>query len=248
MNKPAETYLTNFVCRLESCQPNPRKISPNDFLEWARLDFRSGGKRGLGNALANIKRALHCRIDELIRKTHARFTNDWTPILPTTKKLEIIKKIGVEFGAVINVMTIDRNSYEHDYLLPKSRIIESHLDAAHLWLEKSYSSYDFRPLAFVHLPLRGIGSGNNKLSLVTFGKVRQAVFFCDSKKQIVQIGIDGKEVIQPYDSLDLAAMLALEGKYIRRVITEGSAVSLNESLLEDLLNRYRAHLRDQAHP
>ncbi len=45
------------------------QIETNEFLAWAKSDIKAGEKRGRGNALGNIKKAIHSRIDEIIAST-----------------------------------------------------------------------------------------------------------------------------------------------------------------------------------
>jgi hypothetical protein len=62
-----------------AAKKHPDIVSAEEFLKWARSDLKGGGRRECGNALGNIKKALHAQIDNLIYKTHARYGNNWDP-------------------------------------------------------------------------------------------------------------------------------------------------------------------------
>ena len=63
------------------------------FLAWAKTDLKGSEKRARGNALSNIKKAIHSRIDEIINSTHIVYAKDWDPRIGTVDKLEILKKL-----------------------------------------------------------------------------------------------------------------------------------------------------------
>ncbi len=79
------------------CYPQPKldksQISPKEFLKWAKSDLKkSQDKRALGNALGNIKKAIHSRIDEIINSTHIVLGSGWDwQSFPANQKLNILK-------------------------------------------------------------------------------------------------------------------------------------------------------------
>ncbi len=72
-----------------------RQIRPKEFIDWAVQDVRAGGRRGQANALGNLKRALHARMDEIIEQTRVSAAADWPPRPTTEDKLAVLKKLGV---------------------------------------------------------------------------------------------------------------------------------------------------------
>jgi hypothetical protein len=242
--RPPTNFISQVVGLFEPETHVPDQVAPREFLAWAEKDLSSGDKRGRGNALGNVKKALHSRVDEIIAKTHVRFTNDWNPTrLTTEQKLNIVRQLGVQHEAIVDVMTFDRNEYEHAYIVPPTRIIQGHLHAAQLWLEKTYTAYEFRPLGFVGLPLLGVSSGDKKpdgssLGKVRFGKPQLVLFFYNAKKQLLTIKPDGLEEYQDFESFDTKQMIALEAPHIRQALVE-SRLALNEASLVDMLERYR---------
>jgi hypothetical protein len=220
--QPLTHFVSKIVGLFDPEKPVPDQVAPREFLMWAEKDLSSGDKRGRGNALGNVKKALHSRVDEIIAKTHVRFTNDWNPKRVTTEqKLNIVRQLGVQHEAIVDVMTFDRNEYEHAYIVAPMRIIQGHLHAAELWLEKSYTAYEFWPLGFVGLPLLGISTGDKKadgssLGKVRFGKPQESVlFFYNAKKQLLTIKRDGVEESKDFESFDTRQMVALEAPHRR---------------------------------
>jgi hypothetical protein len=119
---PESLVLLSVVGLFEEESPPSEKTRPSEFLSWAELDLQGTDKRSRGNALSNIKKALHSRLDEIICKTHVRFTRDWDPKRVTTpQKLEIIRALDIKHEAVIDLITSIRNQYEHDYIVPEVR-------------------------------------------------------------------------------------------------------------------------------
>jgi hypothetical protein len=243
--RPPTHFVNEIVGLSEPERHLPDQVAPREFLAWAEKDLASGDKRGRGNALGNVKKALHSGVDEIIAKTHVRFTNDWNAKRVTTEqKLNIVRQLGVQHEAVVDVMTFDRNEYEHAYIVPPARIIQGHLHAAQLWLEKSYSTYEFSLLGFVGLPLLGIYTGDKKpdgsnLGKVRFGKPQSVLFFDNAKKQLLTIKPDGLEEYKDFDSFDTKQMVALEAPHISGVLAGQSRLALSEASLVDMLERYR---------
>jgi hypothetical protein len=252
ISMPPSTHLITEIVGLYEPENNlSARIRPQEFLTWAEKDLSPGDARGRGNALGNVKKALHSRVDDIIAKTHVRFTNDWDPKRVTTEqKLDIIRQLGIQHEAIVDVMTSARNEYEHAYIVPTARVVRAHLHAAQLWLEKSYAAYEFHPLGFAGIPLSGIGTGPRRpdgsvLGTVRFGEPQPVLFFWNSKKQFLRINPDGIEECRDFKSFDTKEMLRLEAPCIRRIFTQGMGAAFNEASLTDLLERYRRWVKDE---
>src|SRR6266404_1259132 len=86
-------YIVPVLGLGEATESGPDKVAPREFLDWAEKDLGMNSKRGRGNALSNIKKALDSRLDEIIGKTHLRFTGDWVPRrIDIREKLKIVGK------------------------------------------------------------------------------------------------------------------------------------------------------------
>jgi hypothetical protein len=249
--RPPTPFITEIVGLFEPARHVPDLVTPQEFLGWAEKDLAAGDKHGRGNALGNVKKALHSRVDEIIAKTHVRFTSDWNPRRVTTEqKLEIVRQLGVQHEAIVDVMTFDRNEYEHAYIVPPARVVEGHLHAAQLWLEKSYAAYEFRPLGIVGLPLLGISTGKQKpdgsvVGMVRFGRPQLVMFFCNAKEKLLRIKPDGVEEWTEFKSFDTKEMVRLEAPYIRQALAGASGSALNEASLTDVIERYSRWVKDR---
>ena len=74
---------------------NANFVSPNEFLEWAREDLEQSDRRAIGNAIGNLKKAIHCRMDEIINTTHIKYCKDWNPKSTTEIKLKVLNILGM---------------------------------------------------------------------------------------------------------------------------------------------------------
>ena len=227
----------------------PNKAAPQEFLSWAEKDLGMGSKRGRGNALSNIKKALDSRLDEMIGKTHLRFTKDWVPRrIGIREKLKIVGKLGVSYGAIVSLINSLRNKYEHEYAIPELHHVAGFLDAAQLWIEKSYMAYDFDSLAFINLPLTGLGSASSSGGIIinraSFRKPTQVVLcFFNPERALLNIHPDGTIKSVGYNSFAWEEMLNLEAPHIRRCHSVDDKTSLSQATQTDLLERYKLWLK-----
>ncbi|MHB0955677.1 MAG: hypothetical protein ACYC0X_04785 [Pirellulaceae bacterium] len=175
-------------------EPNPNhsaKVAPKEFLSWAENDLKSYDKRARRNALSNIKKALHARLDEIISWTHIRFSSDWDPPYVTTdQKLNVIRQLGIKHEAIVALITAIRNDYEHGYIVPPLNVVKAYLGTCELWLEKTYDIYDFHSVAFANLPMTGITSGARKgngsvVSKAEFYEPTKVTFFLHFLKKTI---------------------------------------------------------------
>ena len=227
---------------------NSSKISPKEFLSWAEKDLKSQDKRARGNALSNIKKALHARLDEIIAKTHLRFSHDWNARNFTTdNKLEVIRKIGIKHDAIVNLITVIRNKYEHQYIVPSLDVVRAHQGTCDLWLEKSYSVYEFHSIGFVNLPLIGLGSGMMKangsvINHTKFDVPTKVIYFWNSKKSLVTILPNGTIEQKYYSAFSCKEMLRFEAPLIRKYFNSSSGSAYNQASLTEIYGRYRKWL------
>lgn len=112
-----------------SCRETP---SAEDYLEYARMDLADGTEsRNLINALANAKRALHLRMEDvclgfgcisLTRVKNLHLLSDY------------ILKCGLPSPSVLEKFNKLRNVTEHSYEVPSLEMVEIHTGVAHLFL------------------------------------------------------------------------------------------------------------------
>jgi hypothetical protein len=199
----------------ESFQKN-EQIMPKDFLSWAKSDLKEGNKRSLGNTLGNIKKALHSRIDEIIKSTHITYAKDWDwKKVNTDTKLLILKKMGIAYIPIAKVITDIRNKYEHQYILPTKDRIEADYGTAELWLNDSYQKYGCNRIGIVNLLISDISQANNEITKLAFPRYANSTYFWDYKKAIVKTKKDGSLEIQKLDQLTWNDILNIEKGYIK---------------------------------
>jgi hypothetical protein len=121
--------------------------------------------------------------------------------------------------------------------------IKAYLHAAQLWVEKSYASYNFRPVGFANLPLAGIATGNRKqngsqISFVNFARRQEALYFCNRTETLVKIHPDGSTSENPYKSWTMKDMITLESPHIRTSSNHNALVAVDQPSLDDLCQIY----------
>jgi hypothetical protein len=238
-------YLQTVIGLYEPTPSRSATIAPKEFLSWAEKDLKSQDKRARGNALSNIKKALHARLDEIIARTHVRFASDWDPRRVTTdQKLDVIRKLGIKHGAVVALITAIRNDYEHRYIVPPLNVVNAYLSACELWVAQTYNMYDFHSVALVNLPITAIGTGVRKangsvISITEFDEPIEVLFFWNSKKKLVTVQTDGGVKETQFKDFTTQEMLRLEAPLIKRLYTENSRAAFNQASLTDLFGRYR---------
>ncbi len=104
------------------------EIEPEEFIEFAELDFQKNDKASLVNALSNAKRAIHCATDKIIGIFALKTKKDFT------SKLELLQDIGVIAPRIISKVNKNRNFLEHQYKLPIKESVEDAIDIASLFV------------------------------------------------------------------------------------------------------------------
>jgi hypothetical protein len=130
-------YVEDIVCIPPIHTRCKDRVTPDDFLAWASRDLKGSDQRARGNAVGNIKRAIHCRLDQIIGVTHVEFCADWNSRCGTETKLSVLKRLGLSYQALLRLITDIRNLYEHKYLVPKLKQVRAYYDSAELWLKDS---------------------------------------------------------------------------------------------------------------
>ena len=94
------------------------ELTPPDFLSFAKQDLEEGSGRGRLNGISNARRAIACRVDEILTLTGFRsFMSRDRWGLPY--KLEVIKKLGCSAPPVLRqYIASRRNEMEHEYRRP----------------------------------------------------------------------------------------------------------------------------------
>ena len=118
----------------------PFNVNPEEYIEYARSDFKENQNRGLINALSNAKRALHCQLDVILyvfglfEKSRRK---NWN--FPT--KLELINKLIPSAPKLLNKINRKRNLLEHDYIVPDKNEVEDFIDIVELFQQATNRYY-----------------------------------------------------------------------------------------------------------
>ena len=224
---------------------NSNTVSAKEFLEWAKKDLENGDKRSIGNGIGNIKKAIHCRIDEIIDNTHIKSCKGWNKFATTDTKLEALRLLNFKFTAVVSLLTDIRNKYEHQYKLPEYREAQGFLDTAEMWLDMSYSKYSFNKLAIVGLKTTdfGVSYSNNGTKLTSCRIVKSPCvdYIWDSKKEIHEIK-NGVLTITSMDTMEWKKMAKYEAKHLVFTGTPNKPVHILPATI--LTSIYRKALKE----
>jgi len=234
------------------CYPHPKQdsnqIQPKEFIAWAKSDIKGADKRGRGNALGNIKKAIHSRIDEIINSTHLVFASDWKwKEITTEKKLFILKNIGVEGEDIAKIITEHRNKYEHQYISPPLDTIRFYRKATELWLKESYEKYHFNRIGLFDLPVYEIITDrDNVKKIVLSNKYKSITYFWDRKKEYVKTSKDKTKTVKELRTMTWKDILSLEKGCIKKLRSK-EIYSLSQSGLTKVFNMYNKHARTSFH-
>ncbi|EHV9723942.1 hypothetical protein HYO48_22190 [Vibrio parahaemolyticus] len=122
------------------------EVNPNEYISFAKRDFREGSKRGLINSLGNSKRAIDCQIDRIFRamgydpKKYPKNLNEFseffgdedTANLPA--KLKVIVGFGIAPCGLVSEIRTLRNKIEHDFIVPSSTEVQRAFETAELFV------------------------------------------------------------------------------------------------------------------
>lgn len=234
------------LTRLIPPNNNPYAIFPREFLNWARLDLSVNDKRSIGNAIGNIKRAIHCRIDEIIGHTHIRDCKGWNQRASTRTKLDVLKELGIKYSSVADLLTDIRNIYEHSYKIIDYKKVGAYLEVAEMWLNISYQDYSFGKLAIKGIQPSTFEIVHNEkgctLKEIQFLKSFDFDYIWDSRKEIHEVK-KGNLTKKLMKDIDWETMLKYEAKHVVFSNTPNSAVySLPASILTNIYKKALNHL------
>lgn len=114
------------------------EINAHQFQEFALEDSKSDSIHSRVNALSNVKRAIECRIDELLYGLclHVKSEKEqWN----FPRKLKALSEVGIIAPRILEKVNRQRNRLEHEYIQPTKEDVEDALDVASLFL--SYSDF-----------------------------------------------------------------------------------------------------------
>jgi hypothetical protein len=116
---------------------SPFDIEANQFKEFAILDSQKDDLHGRVNALSNIKRALECRIDEILFNLclyKKKEEEKWN----FPKKIQVLTELDIIAPRILTKINRQRNLLEHAYINPSKDDIEDALDVTILFFGYTY--------------------------------------------------------------------------------------------------------------
>ena len=124
-----------FTCRLQYKKVKPYEIDAREFLSFAKEDLEDDSARGRINALSNAKRAIECRIDEILTLFNLKpFTSRQRLNLPL--KIQFLQTLSIPAPNILRRLTVKkRNSLEHDYIMPDREETQDAVEVAELFLK-----------------------------------------------------------------------------------------------------------------
>ena len=108
-------------------------ISPQDYLEFAELDYKQGDLRGYVNSISNVKKAIDAQFDVVLESFGLLSEcekNQWSLSI----KIEMIKSIGVISPNFLKNITMKRKQLENNNK-PSEEEVQELLQATEMLLE-----------------------------------------------------------------------------------------------------------------
>ncbi|NFG24362.1 hypothetical protein FDF86_01720 [Clostridium botulinum] len=127
-------------------------LTPEDFLEFAKEDYRNLDNRGLVGVLSNSKRAIDCQVDWIISYLGFDYLNFNEKNYPNIKKvindfekdisydntisfkLRFIQALEIAPTFLISKIRKFRNRLEHEYIVPKENEAKEAIEIAELFI------------------------------------------------------------------------------------------------------------------
>ncbi len=124
-----------FVCRLQYQKVKLYEMDASEFLSFARQDLQDYSERGGINALSNAKRAIECRIDELLTLFNFKgFSSRHGWKLPY--KMQVLQTFEVTAPDILRRHIVKkRNLLEHEYVRPDRQETQDVVEIAELFLK-----------------------------------------------------------------------------------------------------------------
>lgn len=131
---------------------NDFELTPDNFLNFAKDEYKLLDKKGLVGALSNSKRAIDCQIDWIISYLgfdHLKFNESKYPEVKLlidefehmknnskdlTMKLRFIQALGIAPTFLISKIRKVRNKLEHEYTLPSIEDVIESIEVAELFI------------------------------------------------------------------------------------------------------------------
>ncbi len=223
--------------------PSNRLVTSQEFLSWAKSDLKGGDRRAMGNALSNIKKSIHSRIDEIISLSHLSFSNDWNSRATTDEKIALLKKLNIEHTSIVKIITKIRNTYEHQYVLPSDLTdIRAYYETTELWLNHSKTNLIRSRLGLINLPVYTIKCDSNRfVKTIEFPEYVdrfKIVYFWEKKNIAAILTKNNREQTYKMKDLEMVNFIEWEKKHLKG----SEPYYLNPGNLTKVFNTYKKTL------
>jgi hypothetical protein len=220
-----------------------RLVSSQEFLSWAKSDLKGGDRRAMGNALSNIKKSIHSRIDEILSLSHLSFGKDWNSRSTTDEKIALLKKLNIEHTSIVKIITKIRNTYEHQYILRSNLTdIRAYYETTELWLNHSKKNLIRSRLGLINLPVYTVECDSNRIvKTIEFPQYVDSfniVYFWEKKKTIAILTKDNREQTDKMKDLEMGKYMGWEKKHLK-VSDETESYYLTPGKLTKVFKTYK---------
>jgi len=166
------------------------KITPQEFLYFAREDFSQNSKRSLVNGLSNAKRAIDCQLDSILYVI-GYYEKSKKEQWHFPQKIQFLRDFGIVSPNILKRVNRTRNLLEHEYICPSKSSVENAIDVAELFLIATEKMTDRKVYDF-SFDL----SMNKKLAKKVNNMVySQLLFEYNKKNHCLYIELDKKVII-----------------------------------------------------
>jgi len=213
-----EIKFINICYPIHTC--SNKAVASHEFLTWAKSDLKGSDRRAMGNALSNIKKSIHSRIDEILNLTHISCSKDWDSRVNIDKKVYLLKKLDIEHTSIVKIITKIRNVYEHQYTLPSDLTdIKAYYETTELWLNHSTKSLIKSRLALINLPVYSVQCGNDRvIKAIEFPQYVDRVniiYFWENKKIVAKLTKDSREQSENMKDVEIANFIQWEKTHLK---------------------------------
>jgi len=128
----------NFTCELHWQEVKLYETDASQFISFAKQDLKENSERGRANALSNAKRAIDCRVDELLGLLNFKgFSARERWKVPY--KMDVLRSFGVLTPGILKRLIVSpRNVLEHKYISPKEQEAQNAVDLTELFVEATH--------------------------------------------------------------------------------------------------------------
>ena len=140
MNEEIKERILNWILNEEYvvCPGDYKKIKyfdvmPEEYLQFAKLDIDSKDKKSKINAISNVKRAIDCQVDVLL-KICGYYKKSKKENWNFPRKNDFLKELGIISPNILKKVNVIRNKIEHEFKEPDQEEIGDAIDLAELFL------------------------------------------------------------------------------------------------------------------